>query len=267
MGDIIAAVTDLRVTLNDGSSIPQLGLGVYHVPPEETARVVRTALGLGYRHVDTAQGYGNEAQVGQGLRESGVPRDDVWITTKLDDGRHGYDETRAALHESLDRLGTDHVDLFLIHRPKGADVESWRAMCALRDEGRVRSIGLSNFSRRGIRELVEATGVVPAVHQIRVNPRTPHSAMRRFGRRRGIVTESWGPLREGRLVSHPTARRVAERVGATPAQVILRWHLQRGLVVFPKSSDPGRLAENLGALDVELSRSDLAAIDRMRRRP
>jgi 2,5-diketo-D-gluconate reductase A len=257
-----------RVTLNDGSSIPQLGLGVYHVPPDDTADLVRTALELGYRHVDTAQGYGNEAGVGEGLRASGVPREDVWITTKLDDGRHGEDEARAALDESLRRLGTSSVDLFLIHRPgpdHAVDVATWRAFVALRAEGLVRSIGVSNFDRRGIERLVDATGVVPAVNQIRVNPRTPHRAMQRYHRRRGITTESWGPLREGRLVSHPRARKVAERVGRTPAQVILRWHLQRGIVVFPKSADPGRLAENLAITDFTLSRRDMAALDLLRR--
>jgi 2,5-diketo-D-gluconate reductase A len=256
-----------RVTLNDGQAIPQFGLGVYHVPPEATAGVVRTALELGYRHVDTAQGYGNEAGVGQGLRDAGVPREDVWITTKLDDGAHGYEAARSALAESLRRLGTDYVDLFLIHRPGEADVETWRAFEALRTDGRVRSVGLSNFGRRGIGRLVERTGLVPAVNQIRVNPRTPHRGMQRFHRRRGITTESWGPLREGRLITHPTARRVAERVGRTPAQVILRWHLQRGIVVFPKSTDPARLAENIGITDFVLSRRDMTAIDAMRRRP
>jgi 2,5-diketo-D-gluconate reductase A len=254
-----------RVTLNDGSVIPQFGLGVYHVPPDDTAGLVRTALELGYRHVDTAQGYGNEAGVGQGLRDAGVPREDVWITTKLDDGAHGYDAAHRALDESLRRLGTDHVDLFLVHRPGEADVETWRAFAAMRADGRVRSVGVSNFGRRGIEELVDATGVVPAVNQIRVNPRTPHRGMRRYHRRRGITTESWGPLREGRLVSHPIAWRVAARVGRTPAQVILRWHLQRGIVVFPKSADPGRLAENLAVTDFALSRRDMAEIDLMRR--
>jgi 2,5-diketo-D-gluconate reductase A len=254
-----------RVTLNDGSAIPQFGLGVYHVPPGDTADLVRTALELGYRHVDTAQGYGNEAGVGQGLRDAGIPREDVWITTKLDDGAHGYDAAQRALDESLRRLGTDHVDLFLIHRPGEADVETWRAFAALRADGRVRSVGVSNFGRRGIEALVDAIGVVPAVNQIRVNPRTPHRGMQRYHRRQGITTESWGPLREGRLTTHPIARRVAERVGRTPAQVILRWHLQRGIVVFPKSADPGRLAENLAITDFSLSRAEMAAIDLMRR--
>jgi 2,5-diketo-D-gluconate reductase A len=256
-----------RVTLNDGHAIPQFGLGVYHVPPEDTAGVVRTALELGYRHVDTAQGYGNEAGVGQGLRDAGVAREDVWITTKLDDGAHGYEAARSALDESLRRLGTDYVDLFLVHRPGEQDVETWRAFEALREDGRVRSVGLSNFGRRGIERLVDRTGLVPAVNQIRVNPRTPHRGMQRYHRRRGITTESWGPLREGRLISHPTARRVAERVGRTPAQVILRWHLQRGLVVFPKTTDPARLAENIGITDFVLSRRDMTAIEAMRRRP
>jgi 2,5-diketo-D-gluconate reductase A len=255
-----------RVALNDGTTIPQLGFGVYHVPPDDTAELVRAALEMGYRHVDTAQSYGNEAAVGQGLRDSGVPREDVWITTKLDDSAHGRDAAIAALEQSLQRLGTDHVDLFLVHRPgSDGDVETWRALAALRTDGRVRSIGVSNFDRRQIDHLVDATGVVPSVNQIRCNPRTPHRAMQRHHRRRGIVTEAWGPLREGRLIDHPTARRVAERYGRTPAQVVLRWHLQLGIVVFPKSADPQRLRENLGATGFELTRRDLAAIGRMRR--
>lgn len=254
-----------RTTLNDGRTIPQLGFGVYHVPPPDTARVVAAAFALGHRHVDTAQGYGNEAQVGEGLRASGVPREDVWLTTKLDDGQHG--DPRAALAESLERLGTEYVDLFLIHRPGDRDVETWRTLVELRDDGAARSIGVSNFSRRGVRALIDATGVVPAVHQIRANPRTPHRAMQAFHRRHGIATEAWGPLREGRLTTHPTARRVAAQVGATPAQVLLRWHLDRGLIAFPKSSSPERLAENLGAARIRLSPRDLRAIDRMRRRP
>ena len=149
--------------------------------------------------------------------------------------------------------------------PGEHDVDTWRAFESLRADGRVRSVGLSNFGRRGIGQLVDATGLVPAVNQIRVNPRTPHRGMQRYHRRRGIATESWGPLREGRLISHPTARRVAERVGRTPAQVILRWHLQRGIVVFPKSTDPARLAENIAITDFVLSRRDLTAIDLMRR--
>lgn len=255
-----------HVALNDGTSIPQFGLGVYQVPPDDTGALVRTALGMGYRHVDTAQQYGNEAGVGRGLRDSGVPREDVWITTKLEDSAHSRDGAIAALEASLERLGTDHVDLFLIHRPgPDDDVETWRAMAELRADGRVRSIGVSNFDRRRIEHLVARTGVVPSVNQIRVNPRTPQQGMQRYHRRRGIATESWGPLREGRLVDHPTARRVAARVGRTPAQVVLRWHLQRGIIVFPKSANPDRLRENLDVADFALSRRDMAAISTMRR--
>jgi 2,5-diketo-D-gluconate reductase A len=256
------------LALNDGTSIPQFGLGVYHVPDDDTGPLVAAALGMGYRHVDTAQQYGNEAGVGRGLRDSGVTRDDVWITTKLDDDSHSPDAAVAALERSLERLGTDHVDLYLVHRPgpdADADAATWRTMAALRADGRVRSIGVSNFDRRRLDRLVEQTGVVPSVNQIRVNPRTPHRAARRHHRRRGIATESWGPLREGRLTDHPVARRVAERVGRTPAQVVLRWHLQRGLVVFPKASSPERLRENLGATEFTLSRRDMLAISAMRR--
>lgn len=257
-----------RRTLNDGTSIPQFGLGVYHVPDDDTGALVETAVRLGYRHVDTAQQYGNEAGVGRGLRASGVPRDDVWITTKLDDDSHSRAAAIAALEGSLERLGTDHVDLLLVHRPgpdADRDVETWRTMAELREDGRVRSIGVSNFDRRRIEHLVAQTGVVPSVNQIRVNPRTPHRGLRRYHRRRGIATESWGPLREGRLTEHPIATRVAERVGRTPAQVILRWHLQQGTIVFPKSANPDRLRENLDIADFALSRREMLAISSMRR--
>ena len=255
-----------RVELNDGTAIPQLGFGVYHVPPDDTAALVRAALEMGYRHVDTAQAYGNEAGVGQGLREAGIPREDVWITTKLDDSAHHPDAATAALDESLERLGTGYVDLFLVHRPgPDGDVATWRALEAMRADGRVRSIGVSNFGRRQLDHLVDATGVVPSVNQIRCNPRTPHRAMQRHHRRRGVATEAWGPLREGRLVDHPTARRVAQRRHRTPAQVILRWHLQHGIVVFPKSADPQRLRENLDVTDFALTRRDMVEIGSMRR--
>ncbi|MEJ2864091.1 aldo/keto reductase [Actinomycetospora flava] len=261
----MTGIPNLR--LNDGTAIPQFGLGVYQVPPDDTAALVRAALEMGYRHIDTAQGYGNEAGVGQGLRASGVPREDVWITTKLDDPFHG-DAAPASLDDSLTRLGTDYVDLFLVHRPgDGDDVDTWRALESLRADGRVRSIGLSNFDRAGIERLVDATAVVPSVHQIRLNPRTPQSPMRRYHRRRGIATESWAPLREGKLARDPIVRRIARRHGRTPAQVVLRWHLQHGLIVFPKSSSTERLRENLDVTGFELSRADLAALGLLRRRP
>ncbi|GAA4920216.1 2,5-diketo-D-gluconate reductase A [Actinomycetospora succinea] len=261
-------MTDIPdLLLNDGTAIPQVGLGVYQVPPDDTAALVRAALEMGYRHIDTAQGYGNEAGVGEGLRASGVPREDVWITTKLDDPFHG-DAAPAALDDSLARLGTDYVDLFLVHRPgDGDDVDTWQALESLRVDGRARSIGLSNFTRDGIERLVAAHGVVPSVHQIRLNPRTPQSPMRRYHRRRGIATESWAPLREGKLARDPIVRRIAARHGRTPAQVVLRWHLQHGLIVFPKSSNPERLRENLDVTGFELTRTDLAALGLLRRKP
>ncbi|GAA4775889.1 aldo/keto reductase [Actinomycetospora chlora] len=257
-----------HVTLNDGTAIPQLGVGVYRVPDAETADLVAAALDLGYRHVDTAQQYGNEAGVGRGLRAAGVDRDDVWITTKLDDDHHTPDAAVAALEGSLERLGTDHVDLYLVHRPgpdADADAETWRAMAALRADGRVRSIGVSNFDRRRIDHLVRTTGVVPSVNQIRCNPRLPRRGTRRHLRRRGIATEAHGPLREGRLTEHPVARQVAAQVGRTPAQVVLRWHLQQGTIVFPKSADPQRLRENLDIADFTLSRREVLALSSMRR--
>ncbi|PVZ15058.1 aldo/keto reductase [Actinomycetospora cinnamomea] len=261
-------VTVPQVTLNDGTAIPQFGLGVYQVPPDDTAGLVRTALELGYRHVDTAQAYGNEAGVGQGLRDAGVAREDVWITTKLDDPGHTHDGAIAALERSLERLGTSYVDLYLIHRPgDGDDVDTWRAFTALRADGRARSIGLSNFDPRRIDRLVEATGVVPSVNQVRLNPRSPQGPLRRYHRRRGIATEAWAPLREGTLTRDRIVRRVADRHARTPAQVVLRWHLQHGFIVFPKASSAERLRENLDITDFVLTRRDLAELALLRRRP
>ena len=252
------------ITLNDGAAIPQLGLGVYRVPADETAGLVRDALESGFRHVDTARSYGIEEGVGRGLRVAGGPREDVWITTKLDGGEHGYDRSRRALDASLRRLGTDHVDLFLIHHPgdtEDGDVETWRAFAAMQAEGRVRSVGVSNVDAARIEHLIAETGLVPAVNQIRLNPLTPKHEEQEYHRARGIAIEAWGPLREGRLLTERRVQRLAAARGCTPAQVVLRWHLQRGLVVFPKTSSRARLAENLAAADLELTEDEMATID------
>jgi 2,5-diketo-D-gluconate reductase A len=217
------------ITLNDGAAIPQFGLGVWRVPQDRTAQTVRTAIESGYRHVDTAQMYRNEAGVGQGVRDAGIGRDQVWITTKLAGGSHGYEPAMRALDASLDRLGTDHVDLYLIHWPGGdGDVDTWRAFERLRDDGRARSIGVSNFSPAQLDRLAAETGTVPAVNQIELNPRKPQRALREFHQRNGIATEAWAPLAEGDLLDDPTVRDLAQQRDRTPAQVVLRWHLQLG---------------------------------------
>ncbi|GAA2552469.1 aldo/keto reductase [Pseudonocardia hydrocarbonoxydans] len=254
------------ITLNDGTSIPQFGLGVWRVPPEDTAAVVRTALEAGYRHVDTAQMYRNETGVGQGIRDAGVAREDVWVTTKLAGADHGYERARRALDASLRRLGTGYVDLYLIHWPgRDGDVDTWRAFESLRDDGRARSIGVSNFGEAQIDLLVDRTGTVPSVNQIELNPRIPQESLRAYHRRAGIATESWAPLAEGALLRDRTIGRIAQARGRTPAQVVLRWHLQHGFVVIPKSVNPTRVRENIDITDFELSADDMAAIDALGR--
>ncbi|MFP5070996.1 aldo/keto reductase [Pseudonocardia nantongensis] len=250
------------ITLNDGATIPQFGLGVWRVQQDDTADVVRTALEAGYRHIDTAQMYGNETGVGQGIRDAGVARDDVWVTTKLAGADHGYEPARRALDASLQRLGTDHVDLYLIHWPgRDGDVDTWRAFEALRDDGRARSIGVSNFGEAQLDRLADQTGTVPSVNQIELNPRTPQQSLREYHQRAGIATEAWAPLAEGGLLRERTIAQIAEARSRTPAQVVLRWHLQHGFIVFPKSATPARIRENIDITDFELSDDDMAAID------
>lgn len=263
---ILGTVADLpSITLNDGTVIPQFGLGTWNLAPANTAAAVRTAVEAGYRHVDTAQMYRNEAEVGQGVRDAGVPRDDVWITTKLS-GAHGYDAAVRGLEESLERLGTDHVDLYLIHSPgREGDVDTWKAFTALRADGRARSIGVSNFHARELDEIIDATGVVPSVNQVQLHPREPRRSLVRVHERLGITTESWAPLAQGRLLDDPTVVDVARGAGCTPAQALLRWHLHHGYVTFPKSADPGRIRENIGVAGVVLDDAALARIDALGR--
>lgn len=252
-----------HIPLADGRSIPQLGLGVYKVDAALTAGVVDGALRLGYRHVDTASMYGNEREVGEGVRRSGVPRDEVFVTTKLWNDDHGFDATLRAFDASLDRLGMTEVDLYLIHWPvpsRDAYLDSWRAMIRLHEEGRARSIGVSNFHPHHVQRLRDETGVTPVVNQVELHPRLPQRELIAWNADHGVVTESWAPLARGGLLDEPVLGRIAARHGRTPAQVVIRWHLDQGLVLFPKSSSLGRVRENLEVFDFALDAADRADI-------
>jgi 2,5-diketo-D-gluconate reductase A len=253
------------VTLNDARKIPQLGFGVFQVPPKDTQATVERALEVGYRHIDTAQMYGNEAEVGAAVEASGIPRDQVWITTKLNNGFHRPDDARRAFGESLERLRLDQVDLFLIHWPlptryEGDYVSTWETMAEFRRDGRARSVGVSNFEPDHLDRIIDATGVVPAVNQIEVHPFFGNEAARAANARHGIATEAWAPIAKGKVNDDATITAIAARVGRTPAQVALRWHLQRGDIVFPKSTRVERMKENFAVFDFELGDDDMATI-------
>ena len=258
-----------HVRLNNGVSIPQIGFGVFQIPAERTADAVRVALDAGYRHIDTAQGYGNEEGVGQAVRESGLRRGDVFVTTKLANDRHGYKEAIVALDESLERLGFDHVDLYLIHWPRPrADryVETWRAFEKVAADGKARAIGVSNFQIPHLRRLAAASETVPAVNQIELHPYLVQAELREYHRRHGIATEAWSPLAKGGdLLQEPVIVALAEKYGKTPAQVVLRWHLQLGNIAIPKSVTPERVRENIDLFDFELDDDDVSAIEEMGR--
>ncbi|RKR75117.1 aldo/keto reductase [Frondihabitans australicus] len=252
-----------RIPLNDGHLIPQLGLGVYKVPDDEAEHTVVTALEAGYRHIDTATLYGNEAGVGRALRTSGVPRDDVFVTTKVWNDQQGYESTLRAFDLSLAKLGLDEVDLYLIHWPAPKQdlyVETYRALEEIRSTGRARSIGVSNFHIHHLERLLGETDVVPVINQIEVQPWLQQRELRAFGEVNHIVTEAWSPLARGRVLDAPVLARIADAHGVTPAQVVIRWHLQSGLVVIPKSVTPSRIAANLDVFSFELTGDDMAAI-------
>ena len=253
------------VTLNNGVPMPRLGLGTAGPGDEETRRRVREALNAGYRLVDTAARYGNEVGVGQGIADSGIPREEVFVGTKLRGSDQGYDSTRKALEASLDRLGLDYVDLYLIHWPLprlDKYVESWRAMADMLDEGKIRAIGVSNFLPEHLDRLAAESPVVPAVNQIELHPWLHQREQRADDERRGVVTQSWSPLaKAGDMLDEPAFASIGSRYGKTPAQVILRWHVQLGLVPIPKSGNADRLRQNLEVFDFELSDEDLAQID------
>ncbi|MEU8418055.1 aldo/keto reductase [Amycolatopsis japonica] len=251
------------VVLNNEVAIPQLGFGVWQVPAGDTAKVVRTAIETGYRSIDTAASYRNEAGVGAAIRSSDVPRDELFITTKLPNPGHGYDEALRAFDASLAELGLDHVDLYLIHWPmpaRGKYVETWRALEKLYADGRVRAIGVSNFHVPHLRRLFDETGIVPAVNQVELHPRLQQKALREFHAEHGIVTEAWSPLAQGSLLSDATLTALAAKYGKSPAQLVLRWHLQLGTVAIPKSVTPSRIRENFDVFDFELAEDDLAAL-------
>ena len=261
-----------NLTLNNGVEIPQLGFGVFQIDPKETKDATLAALEVGYRHIDTAEMYRNEAGVGEGIRNSGVPREEVFVTSKLNNGFHAHDDALKAFDGTLAALQSDYVDLFLIHWPlPGIDVdfvETWKAMEEIYASGRAKAIGVSNFNAHHLRKLHGETEVVPAVNQIEVHPYLAQDELRAFNAQHQIATEAWSPIAQGKVLDDPAVLRVAERVGRTPAQVTLRWHVQRGDIVFPKSVTRSRLEENFAIFDFELSEDDLreiTALDRNER--
>jgi 2,5-diketo-D-gluconate reductase A len=252
-----------NVTLNNGVSIPQLGFGVFQIEPDRTRDAVLLALETGYRHIDTAEMYGNEKEVGQGVRDSGVPRAEVFVTSKLNNAYHAHDDALAAFARTMDDLDLEYLDLFLIHWPLpgvGDFVETWKAMEEIYRSGRVKAIGVSNFQRAHLERLLRETDVVPAVNQIEIHPYLVQDPLRAFDRDNGIATEAWSPIAQGKVLDDAVVTAIAARLGRSPAQVTLRWHLQRGDIVFPKSVTPARVAENFRLFDFDLTDDDMAAI-------
>jgi 2,5-diketo-D-gluconate reductase A len=259
-----------NITLNDGNTIPQLGFGVFQIEPENTVEAVSEALEIGYRHIDTAEMYGNEREVGEAIRASGLDRSDVYVTSKLSNAFHEPQDAREAFDRTLSDLGFDYVDLFLIHWPlptlyDGDFMSTWRALEEFKRDGRARSIGVSNFQIEHLEQLAAETDTVPAVNQIEVHPYFTNEAVREYGREHGIVTEAWSPIAQGGVLEDSTITRIADKVGKTPAQVVLRWHIQRGDIIFPKSVTPSRMKENFELFDFELEQGDvdeISALDR-----
>jgi 2,5-diketo-D-gluconate reductase A len=252
------------VPLSGGEQIPQLGFGVFQVPPDQTAEVSLQALVAGYRHIDTAAAYRNEAGVGQALRASGLDRHEVFITTKCFNDDHGHERARRAFDASLERLDVDYLDLYLIHWPVPAHdkyVETWKAFIELRDEGLIRSIGVSNFNPAHLERLIAETGETPAINQVELHPYFQQVGLRREHEQLGIVTESWSPLAQGEVLDDPVILAIAEAHSKTPGQVVIRWHLQLGCVVIPKSVTPERIRQNLDVFDFELSDQQMGEID------
>jgi len=253
--------TQPTINLNDGNVIPQLGFGVWQVPNEEAAKVVGAAISTGYRSIDTAAIYGNEIGVGKAIAASPVQRIHLFITTKLWNDQHT--NARSALNESLSRLGLDQVDLYLIHWPKprqNAYVEAWKALVKLKEEGRAKSVGVSNFTVSHLKRIIDATGVAPSVNQIELHPRFQQKELAAYHTEHGIITESWSPLGQGTLLENATLKALAQKHGRTPAQVVIRWHLDRGYIVIPKSVTPTRIRENFDVFDFSLDADDLAKI-------
>ncbi len=250
--------------------IPQLGYGVFKVEPEVAEEVTAQALAAGYRHLDTATAYRNEEGVGHAIAASGIAREDLFVTTKLWNDAHAFDDAIAACEASLERLGLEYVDLYLVHwavPSQGTYVEAWKALIALQERGLVRAIGVSNYPRPQLEEIIEATGVAPAIHQIELHPYFQQRELREVHEQHGILTEAWGPLGQGKsdLLENPVITGIAEAHGASPAQVVLAWHLAHGIVTIPKSVTPSRIVENLAAAELELTAAEVAAIDELDR--
>ncbi|MDP7734659.1 aldo/keto reductase [Mycobacterium paragordonae] len=253
------------ITLNDGNSIPQLGFGVFQIEPDQTAAAVRAALEVGYRHIDTAEMYGNEKEVGQGIRDAGLDRGEVFITSKLNNGFHRPDDARTAFDATLSALGSDYVDLFLIHWPlptlyDGDFLSTWKTLEEFAADGRARSIGVSNFQPAHLDRLAEGAQTVPAVNQIEVHPYFANDEVRAYGRAHHIATEAWSPIAQGKVLDDEVITGIAKALGKTPAQVVLRWHIQRGDIVFPKSVSAERVRSNFELFDFELSDQHVASI-------
>jgi 2,5-diketo-D-gluconate reductase A len=255
-----------KIDLNDGHSIPQLGFGVFQVPPPDTEAATTTALDAGYRHIDTAEMYGNEGGVGDAVRAAGLDRSEVYVTSKLNNGFHEPDAARRAFDETLTTLGFDYVDLFLIHWPlptlyDGDFVSTWKTLEEFKQDGRARSIGVSNFQVPHLERLAADADVVPAVNQVELHPYFQNREVDEYGKAHGIVTEAWAPIAQGKVLGDPTLTEIAGRIGKSVAQVVLRWHIQHGNVVFPKSVTPARIRENFELFDFELEAADIATID------
>ena len=253
------------ITLHDQTAIPQLGFGVFQVPPDQTAKTVLNAFEVGYRHIDTAQMYQNEAGVGEAIATSGIPREELYVTTKLNNGFHRPDDARRSLDESLSRLGLDRVDLFLIHWPlptryDGDFVSTWQTMAEFVEDGRATSVGVSNFEPSHLDRIISETGVVPVLNQVEVHPFFGNEDVRAACARHDIAVEAWAPIARGKVADDPTITGIADRLGRTPAQVALRWHVQRGDIVFPKTVTPERMRENFDIFDFELSDDDMSTI-------
>ncbi len=264
MINLTGSVPDLN--LSDSTSIPQLGFGVFQVPPGETAETVRQALATGYRAIDTAAAYRNEAGVGEATRSSGLEREDLFVTTKLWNGDHGRDTARRAFERSLAALEFDYVDLYLIHWPvasEGRYLETWKALTELHADGRARSIGVSNFQVAHLERIIEATGVAPSVNQIELHPQLQQAELRAFHARHAILTEAWSPLGQGAALDDPVIREIARELGRTPAQVVLRWHIELGNVVIPKSVTPARIEENFDVFSFALGAERMARISEL----
>ncbi|NHA69490.1 aldo/keto reductase [Phycicoccus flavus] len=253
------------ITLNTGTTIPQLGFGVFQIEPGDTAEAVTRAFEVGYRHIDTAQMYGNEKEVGEAIASSGIPRDEIFVTSKLNNGFHRPDDAKRAFDETMTKLGLDRIDLFLVHWPlptryDGDFVSTWRTMAGFADEGRAAAVGVSNFQPAHLQRIIDETGVVPAVNQVEVHPYFGNEQVRSANAGHGIATEAWSPIAQGQVLDDAVLGEIAQEKGKSPAQVALRWHVERGDIVFPKSVTPERIEENFDLFSFELTPEEVSRI-------